>query len=845
MTFEMRTILSIVVTILALGLAGCEVPGLEEKQSNNARLATLSVTHVVNSSDTPTPMFPAFDPEITQYQLLLPKGPYSDNKKDIEISASAEDPAARISGDGTRSVSSGNKIVGVTVTAENGAKKEYELTAVFAEANELTKLLVYDASTGNKLGETNLLLTSWSLNVNFAVTRIRIEAVTADPTAEVVGIGEFDLENINSQYVFTVTVNPPTSADLDSKDYTVNVTRKPASTFANLDTLVVKKVGESGNYSLSPTFSSSTLVYTVNVKYNVSQVQIVATTSSASYATISGLENDGFVALENGANLVQITVTAQDGITTKTYKITINRPPISDNANLASLNFGAGSSLSPAFDSNTTEYTAFIQHFAKSFTVSATKSYAEASIIGTGTYEFTGDGQVVEVVVTAEDGITQKVYTVTVTRGNIHTFRAQKVTDGTWYNATGTLLATGEHSLVFAENGHGITPETAQEIADEFDNEIYEPIVDAFGEASDVDNNGKVVIFLLDIIDGYSGGGFVAGYFDPTHQFAKTTYANSNEMDMLFMDVDPLVPASDQFYGTLAHEFQHLINFNVAYLEGNSVEFDVWINEGLSTAAEYVYSGTIDVDGRVAWFNADPTGSISAGNNFFVWNGFWENEGDQLSNYATAYLFFQWLRIHAPNGVEIYGDIISSGSRNYQAVLSAATASGGEFPSTWSTLMQAWFLANFFGVSDESTGIFSYEGEIETLVYEYPATGSIYLSPGEGVYLQLSEAFTPLSTPEFVTYVGFTSAGVLDTLSPYSGERLLIYNSNPSISGLDVVALRPSVQADPSPLLSVTKTGIQLPESYPIGVLLQPGGGVGTLLPASPSGRPGDFGTRR
>lgn len=832
MTFRTRNILAIFVAFFALALVGCEMPGLDDLLSDNANLEILSV----KSNSINRPLSPEFKPNVTNYQVFLPTGTTG-----ITITAYAEDWMADVTGDGYRSVEVGDNLLEVKVTAENGKNKVYKITATVAQDTDLISATLSNAETDASISYSpsfNKNTTSYSATVNFAVEKIKLETTKANDEANVTGVGEHDLVVGANEFPVVVSVGD------ESKTYTFTVTRSAASTNANLASLTVKKVELTGNYSLSPSFNASTLDYTVqNVPTTAEQIQILVTTPANSYSTVSGLTGEGYKDLDYGNNEFSVTVTAQDGVTTKVYKVTAVRPEPSSNADLSALSV-SGATLTPAFDASITEYTATTTYFAKTFTVSATKSHAAATVSGTGSQNFTGDEAVVEITVTAENS-TQKVYTVTVTRGNIHTFRAQKVTDGTWYNATGTLLATGEHSLVFAENGHGITPETAQEIADEFDNEIYEPIVDAFGEASDVDNNGKVVIFLLDIIDGYSGGGFVAGYFDPTHQFAKTTYTNSNEMDMLFMDVDPLVPASDQFYGTLAHEFQHLINFNVAYLEGNGVEFDVWINEGLSTAAEYVYSGTIDVDGRVAWFNADPTGSISAGNNFFVWNGFWENEGDQLSNYATAYLFFQWLRIHAPNGVEIYGDIISSGSRNYQAVLSAATASGGEFPSTWSTLMRAWFLANFFGMSDESTGIFSYEGEIETLVYGYPATGSIYLSPGEGVYLQLSEAFTPLSTPAFVTYVGFTSAGVLDTLSPYSGDLLLIYNSNPSISGPDVVALRPSVQAGLSPLLSVTKTGIQLPESYPIGVLLQPGGGVGTLLPASPSGRPGDFGTRR
>jgi hypothetical protein len=77
---------------------------------------------------------------------------------------------------------------------------------------------------------------------------------------------------------------------------------------------------------------------------------------------------------------------------------------------------------------------------------------------------------------------------------------------------------------------------------------------------------------------------------------------------------------------------------------------DTWINEGLSTAAEYVYAG--DPAGRVRYYNDDPLGTIQIGNNFFYWGGIWDS--DILADYTTAYLFFQWLRMHSSNGIGIY-----------------------------------------------------------------------------------------------------------------------------------------------------------------------------------------------
>ena len=59
---------------------------------------------------------------------------------------------------------------------------------------------------------------------------------------------------------------------------------------------------------------------------------------------------------------------------------------------------------------------------------------------------------------------------------------------------------------------------------------------------------------------------------------------------MLYMDCNPGNPAATTFNLTMAHELQHLVNFNQkVFVQGSPAGQDTWINEGLSNAAEYVY----------------------------------------------------------------------------------------------------------------------------------------------------------------------------------------------------------------------------------------------------------------
>ncbi|MEJ7627581.1 MAG: cadherin-like beta sandwich domain-containing protein [Ferruginibacter sp.] len=98
---------------------------------------------------------------------------------------------------------------------------------------------------------------------------------------------------------------------------------------------------------------------------------------------------------------------------------------VSNNADLSNLTLSSGL-LSPTFTSNTTSYTASVANSVSSLTVTPTSSQASATITVNGIAVTSGSpsGSIslnvgtntITTVVTAEDGITTKTYTVTVTR---------------------------------------------------------------------------------------------------------------------------------------------------------------------------------------------------------------------------------------------------------------------------------------------------------------------------------------------------------------------------------------------------------------------------------------------
>ncbi|MDR1046525.1 MAG: hypothetical protein LBL64_02015 [Treponema sp.] len=402
---------------------------------------------------------------------------------------------------------------------------------------------------------------------------------------------------------------------------------------------------------------------------------------------------------------------------------------------------------------------------------------------------------------------------------------------GTYYSLTADCLAENDYCMVYADQKANVDSGVAQNIADVYESKIHGPITGTFGTIMDVDENGKVIFLLLDILDGSTGGGYIAGYFYSLDMMKKSEDPKaqayySNEADMLYIDTKPGLQSMSSLYSTMAHELQHLINYsNTAAKDGR--EPDVWINEGLSTAAEFIYGRNLsrpndiylsgssiigDPNGRLIVYS-DPQDkgynkNIRCGNNFYIWSGFWEeNEayGD-LGNYATVYLFFQWLRAHASNGTVIYKEIINSPYRDYRAVTTSVKTrfgdkislpGSGDTEADWDIVLRSWFLANL--LKQGGRGIYGYNGCLDYSLLltpfirpgDYPGLivgvgdGEWYFSPGEGIYSQLHASgdvtHTFANGGTHIQYVGIQSdhtLKVVDNDFDVEAQYLLTYNKN-------------------------------------------------------------------
>jgi hypothetical protein len=394
------------------------------------------------------------------------------------------------------------------------------------------------------------------------------------------------------------------------------------------------------------------------------------------------------------------------------------------------------------------------------------------------------------------------------------TFWAWDFKTNRYYRVTADLLAQGLHSNIWVERGSRVTVEEAILVATAYDNDIHNQLIEAFDQIFEDDEgniftsmqfadgmsrtpNGRLCILFLDIKDFYLPGinpSYVAGYFDPLNFFNQD---NSNRRDMIYIDIYPgPPPGSKESNMIIAHEVQHLMNFVSSILfrwDGvnpyiDEFLMDLWIDEGLSGAAEFIYAGAHNLE-RVEWFNTngDGQGQINQGNNFFVWG----NRNAVLDDYATVYLFFQWLVLQTDK--TIYGDIITSNQTNHDAVLSAfnRSVSGSPLdyrsvsgsPLDWGTLLRDWLAANFI---NSDSGRFGYRndpvlGRSGSKPVQAPLptviSSSVDLFPGEGVFSRLNGSFTPSVTGD-IRHASLSTTGVTGSFTAAPGHTLLTYNVN-------------------------------------------------------------------
>lgn len=173
---------------------------------------------------------------------------------------------------------------------------------------------------------------------------------------------------------------------------------------------------------------------------------------------------------------------------------------------------------------------------------------------------------------------------------------------------TGTVKAVSNKAIIVLDNQanqNAFTSTDFTAIANEFDNIIYPTDESYFGTPTDFDKNGRVVIYYTAEVNkltdrtsqSFIGGFFFAGdFFDPSKTVAQGGCPQSNQGEIFYLLApDPAgtfgraqstANVRQGTRGTVAHEFQHMINAGNRFLKNAPAFESVWLDEGLAHTAE-------------------------------------------------------------------------------------------------------------------------------------------------------------------------------------------------------------------------------------------------------------------
>jgi hypothetical protein len=176
----------------------------------------------------------------------------------------------------------------------------------------------------------------------------------------------------------------------------------------------------------------------------------------------------------------------------------------------------------------------------------------------------------------------------------------------------GRVRAVTDRAIIVSDTSNpagGFTNEDYLEFGQFFDEEVWPLVTGTFGTPSDIDGNGRAIIFFTIAVNELpensnapeNAGSYVGGFFFNRDLFPASSCAGSNSAEMFYLLVpDSAGQANDggrrpfprqmvraQIPILLVHEFQHLVNDSRRlHVNAAPIWEQTWLNEGLSHIAE-------------------------------------------------------------------------------------------------------------------------------------------------------------------------------------------------------------------------------------------------------------------
>jgi immune inhibitor A len=328
--------------------------------------------------------------------------------------------------------------------------------------------------------------------------------------------------------------------------------------------------------------------------------------------------------------------------------------------------------------------------------------------------------------------------------GTRRLFHASNVDTDEHFDIYAVLEHKTEHVYMWVEEGAHFDRDELIEAAHFFEEHIYPTNRAFFGSewSPGVDNDPHI-----SILHAHNLG---TSYYSSSSEFVSAVREDSNEMEMFYINLDYWTINSDDYRGTLAHEFQHMIHWYHDRNEGT------WLNEGFSELASYL-------NGFDAWtdysFAAIPDNQLTDID---------YDAADSAAGYGAGYLFAAYFLDRF--GAEATQALVTheeNGLASVDAVLADLGAG-----MTHEDLFADWIVANLlddpaivdgqYGYEDLDPPSFSIESSYQ--VQDYPVSTSTTVRQYGTDYIELRS-----ERPLVLCFIGSTQVGLVDTTA-HSGR---------------------------------------------------------------------------
>ena len=225
------------------------------------------------------------------------------------------------------------------------------------------------------------------------------------------------------------------------------------------------------------------------------------------------------------------------------------------------------------------------------------------------------------------------------------------------------LAAEGAHCRIWTmeDDSLAFTEEQTAAMLEQFETVIYPSDTGYFGGFRDMGGDGK-----LEIVTYAMNSLSVCGFFDSYDLYTQEEIAVIDPDDAESYNCLPIINVNARMadresvvYGTLAHEFQHLILRSAVLASpanadqlGREKTIGVWLNEGFSMAAEELcYPGSVAEQGYTDAYGRSEKIRLGMSYRNF------DTTASDVGAYGQSFLFTAYLRAQCGDGV--FRDVLS------------------------------------------------------------------------------------------------------------------------------------------------------------------------------------------